>query len=68
MGMDGWTDGWNDKQKSSCVLQDFVPFGTAARKVDNNVKYRHAFVLIGALIRVEYDNFKFLFQKHLGAN
>ena len=27
---DGWTDQWNDEQKSPCVLQDFVPFGAAA--------------------------------------
>ena len=25
-----WTDGRTDKQKSPCVLQDFVPFGAAA--------------------------------------
>ena len=30
--MDGWTDRWTDKQKSPCVLQDFVPFGAAAQK------------------------------------
>ena len=46
MGMDGWTDRWidgqtdgmtagrtdreMDRQKSPCVLQDFVPFGAAA--------------------------------------
>ena len=28
--MDGQTNGWTDKQKSPCVLQDFVPFGAAA--------------------------------------
>ena len=26
----GWTDGWMSERKSSCVLQDFVPFGAAA--------------------------------------
>ncbi|MEE3021388.1 MAG: hypothetical protein VX367_01990 [SAR324 cluster bacterium] len=28
--LSGRTDGWNDERKSPCVLQDFVPFGTAA--------------------------------------
>ena len=28
--MDGRTDGRKDKQKSPCVLQDFVPYGAAA--------------------------------------
>ena len=28
--MDGRMDGRNDKRKSPCVLQDFVPFGAAA--------------------------------------
>ena len=28
--MEGRTDGQNDKQKSPCFLQDFVPFGAAA--------------------------------------
>ena len=31
-GTDGRTDEWTDKQKSPCVLQDFVPFGGAAQK------------------------------------
>ena len=30
--MDRVTDGWTDKQKFPCVLQDFVPFGVAAQK------------------------------------
>ena len=29
-GTNGQTDGWNDEQKSPCVVQDFVPFGAAA--------------------------------------
>ena len=29
---EGRTDGQTDKQKSPCVLQDFVPFGAAAQK------------------------------------
>ena len=32
-GADKMMDGWMDEQKSPCVLQDFVPFGTAAQKV-----------------------------------
>ena len=30
-GVDGRkVEGWNEEQKSPCVLQDFVPFGAAA--------------------------------------
>ena len=28
------TEGRKDERKSPCVLQDFVPFGAAAQKVD----------------------------------
>ena len=30
--MDGWADGLMDKQKSPCVLQDFIPFRATAEK------------------------------------
>ena len=32
-GTNAQKDGRTDKQKSPCVLQDFVPFGAAAQKV-----------------------------------
>ena len=33
-GGNGRKDGVTEKQKSPCVLQDFVPFGAAAQKTD----------------------------------
>ena len=38
--MDRQIDKWMDKQKSSCVLQDFVPYGAAAQKEERLAESR----------------------------
>ena len=37
--MDRVTDGWTDKQKFPCDLQDFVPFGVAAQKASKMLDF-----------------------------
>ena len=40
------TDGWTDKQKSLCVLQDFVPFQAAVKKAFEVKGIRNAVIIL----------------------
>ena len=50
---DGRMDGWTNERKSTCVLQDFVPFGAAAQKGRNRRTARRKECKKGGKVGIE---------------
>ena len=58
-GMYGLTDGWRDvRTDSPCILQDIVPFGSAAQKTKSTSRPKygyHTLALLGDLFKVGFE-------------